>query len=190
MLGSAVDSLRVAGGRVQGVNSSVGFHPASTVVLAAGTETAALCAPLGVRLPVAASPALLIRVAAQPGLVRTIVAGPQFEARELRDGHLLMTAPSAGEPPRPDLDRLAGRALQHLRSAFPLAGSARLIGWRLGRRPMPPGGPLVGSLTADGSAYVAVAHSAVTLAPTLGRLVAQELASGQPVAELRRCRPD
>jgi glycine/D-amino acid oxidase-like deaminating enzyme len=48
----------------------------------------------------------------------------------------------------------------------------------------------VGPLTPDGSAYVAVAHSAVSLAPTLGRLAAQELATGEPVAELQRCRPD
>jgi hypothetical protein len=32
-------------------------------------------------------------------------------------------------------------------------------------------------------------HSALTLAPTIGRLVANELVSGEPVAELHRCRP-
>jgi hypothetical protein len=45
------------------------------------------------------------------------------------------------------------------------------------------------SVTPDRSAYVAVMHSAVTLAPTIGRLVANELVSGEPVAELGRCRP-
>jgi glycine/D-amino acid oxidase-like deaminating enzyme len=69
------------------------------VVLAAGADVGVLCKPLGVTLPVAASPACLMQVAAPPGLVRT------------------------------------------------------------------------------------------TLAPTVGRLVANELVSGEPVAELRRCRP-
>jgi glycine/D-amino acid oxidase-like deaminating enzyme len=44
-------------------------------------------------------------------------------------------------------------------------------------------------VTPDTSVYVAVMHSAVTLAPTVGRLVATELVSGEPAAELRRCRP-
>ncbi|MGI5379683.1 hypothetical protein ACQEV2_36600 [Streptomyces sp. CA-251387] len=35
----------------------------------------------------------------------------------------------------------------------------------------------------------AVLHSAVTPAPTVGRLVAQEIVTGEAVGELRRCRP-
>ena len=48
---------------------------------------------------------------------------------------------------------------------------------------------MVGYVTPDQSVYVAVMHSAVTLAPTVGRLVADEVISGAPVAELGRCRP-
>jgi glycine/D-amino acid oxidase-like deaminating enzyme len=44
-------------------------------------------------------------------------------------------------------------------------------------------------VTPDKSVYVAVMHSALTLAPTVGRLVADELVGGDPAAELRRCRP-
>jgi glycine/D-amino acid oxidase-like deaminating enzyme len=55
---------------------------------------------------------------------------------------------------------------------------------------VPAGGPLLGPLTPDGSVYVAVLHSAVTLAPTVGRLIAQELVTGEEMGELRRCRPD
>ncbi|WP_267890806.1 hypothetical protein [Streptomyces sp. MMG1533] len=36
--------------------------------------------------------------------------------------------------------------------------------------------------------YVAVLHSALTLAPTVGQLVAEELVTGEPAAGLRRCR--
>lgn len=45
---------------------------------------------------------------------------------------------------------------------------------------MPPDGPVVGYVTPDESVYVAVMHSAVTLAPTVERLVANELVSGEP----------
>lgn len=87
------------------------------------------------------------------------------------------------------LERLAQHTLERLRSSFGGAGPLRLLGHSAGRRPMPRGGPVVGYLTPDRSAYVAVMHSALTLAPIVGRLVADELVSGEPVAELRRCRP-
>ncbi|MER5179315.1 FAD-binding oxidoreductase [Streptomyces sp. NPDC002896] len=194
--GSPVTSLKTVGGRVTGVMTCDGFHPASTVVLAAGTGVRVLCAPLGVALPVAASPAFSLRVAAPAGLVRTVLAGPEFEAREYRDGHLMMTTPYTegtayreGLSGASTLDRLARRTLERLRSAFHDTGPVHLLGHQVGMRPMPANGPIVGRLTPDESVYVAVMHSAVTLAPTIGRLVAHELLTGESVPELRRCRP-
>lgn len=189
LLGTVVTSLRRAGGRTVGVVSSAGFHPAATVVLAAGTNVAELCRPLGVDLPVAASPACLLRVTAPPALVRSIVAGPDFEVREVRDGHLLMTLPHVEDTSASWLEQAARHALRRLRATFTDGDACRLTGYRIGRRPMPDPGPIVGPLPHDPSLYVAVLHSAVTLAPTVGRLVAEELASGRPAAELRRCRP-
>lgn len=189
VLGAGVTALKIVRDRVAGVVSAAGFHPASAVVLAAGTETGALCAPLGVTLPVAASPAFLLQAAAPPGLVRTILAGPAFEARESRDGHLLLVAPHPAGALGGALEQLAQHTLARLQSMFGDAGPLRLLGHAVGRRPLPSGGPVVGYVTPDRSVYVAVMHSALTLAPTVGRLVADELVSGEPVAELRRCRP-
>ncbi len=189
VLGAGVAALKMVGGRVAGVLASAEFYPASIVVLAAGTDVGVLCAPLGVDLPVVASPAFLMQVAAPPGLVRTILAGPEFEVHESRAGHLLMTVPHDDGASGAALERLARHTLARLQSAFGGAGPLRLLGHDVARRPLPPGGPVVGYLTPDRSAYVAVMHSALTLAPTVGRLVADELASGEPVAELRRCRP-
>jgi glycine/D-amino acid oxidase-like deaminating enzyme len=190
VLGAGAAALNLVRGRVEGVACAAGFYPASTVVLAAGTGVRALCEPLGVALPVAASPAFLLRVEAPPGLVRTILDTPEFEARESRHGHLVLTAPypehgASGAA----LQRIAQRTLERLRSSLRGAGSLRLLAHSVGRRPMPAGGPVVGYVTPDTSVYVAVMHSAVTLAPTVGRLVAAELVSGAPAAGLRRCRP-
>jgi glycine/D-amino acid oxidase-like deaminating enzyme len=188
-----VDGARALGARVvlgSAVTSVRDLSPAGTVVLAAGTEVAALAGPLGVALPVAASPAVLVRVATPPGLVRTIVATPEFEAREVRAGHVLMTAPHDDRFSPAALERLAHHTRDRLDATFGGAGPVRLLGSRRGRRPMPANGPLLGYLTPDRSVYVAVTHSAVTLAPTVGRLVAQEIATGEPVAELERCRPE
>ncbi len=178
----AVTSLKIDCGRVQGVITSEGYHAASTVVLATGAGATALSRLAGVALPVAASPALLIHLAAPAGLIRTIVATPDFEARELRPGLLLMTARSA-DP------QVVEHTVDLLRATFWNAGSVRVLGWAVGERPMPAHGPLVGYLAPDRSTYVAVTHSAITLAPTVGRLVAHELVTGRAAPELRRCRP-
>ncbi|GAA2331855.1 FAD-binding oxidoreductase [Streptomyces kunmingensis] len=185
---TAVTSLQVTRGRVTGVLSSAGLHTATTVVLTAGTDIPELCAPLSADLPIAASPATLVRIAAPPGLVRTIVALPDFEVREVRDGDLLMVVPHV-EGPAASFEQAAQSALQHVRTNFRGGDSCRLRGYSVGRRPMPANGPLIGHVTHDRSVYVAAMHSAIALAPTVGRLVADELVTGRPASELQRCRP-
>ncbi|MFD5319145.1 NAD(P)/FAD-dependent oxidoreductase [Streptomyces sp. NPDC127098] len=186
--GTAVTSLHMSGERVAGVLSATGLHPAATVVLTAGTNVPALCGPLPVDLPVAASPAALARITAPPGLVRTIVACPEFEAREVRDGDLVLTLPHVDGPPALR-ERAAQDALRRLRAAFRGGDQCRLVGHGTGWRPVPAHGPLIGYANHDRSVYVAVMHSGVTLAPTVGRLVADELVTARPARELLRCRP-
>ena len=183
-----VTSLRIANGHITGVLTPTGLHPATTLVLTAGTAIPQLCERLPADLAIAASPATLARITAPPGLVKTIVAGPAFEVREVRDGNLLLVVPqaeaTAGKP-----GQAAQNALQHLRTAFRGSDECLLLGHRTSSRPMPAHGPLIGYATPDRSVYVAVMHSAITLAPTVGRLVADELVTGRPAPELRRCRP-
>ncbi|MGW6405076.1 NAD(P)/FAD-dependent oxidoreductase [Streptomyces sp. NPDC055134] len=174
--------------RRQGVLSSSGLHTAATVVLTAGTGVPKLCEPLSAALAIASLPATLARITAPPGLVKTIVASPDFEVREVRDGNLLLVVPHV-EGTAAASEQAAQDALQHLKTAFQGSCPCRLLGYRVGRRPMPAHGPLVGYVTHDRSVYVAVMHSAITLAPTVGRLIADELVTGRPAPELRRCRP-
>ncbi|MGW6275324.1 NAD(P)/FAD-dependent oxidoreductase [Streptomyces sp. NPDC055060] len=184
---TAATSLQVTHGRVQGVLTPAGLHAAATVVLTAGTDSGRLCQPLPVDLGIASSPATLARVTAPPGLVKTIVARPDFEVREVRDGHLLLVVPHVAGTAA--LERSAQNALQRMKGAFQGSGQCRLLGYRTAQRPMPARGPVTGHATRDRSVYVAVMHSAITLAPTVGRLVADELVTGRPATELRRCRP-
>ncbi|WP_369211587.1 NAD(P)/FAD-dependent oxidoreductase [Streptomyces flavofungini] len=177
------------GSRVEGVRSSTGFHPAATVVLAAGTGVPALCEPVLAGLPVAVSPACLVRLSAPSGLVRSIVARPDIEVREVREGHLLLVVPPPAEQSANAGERAAYEGLRRVRSLFRGGEECRLLDHRVSGRPMPAHGPIIGYATRDRSVYVAVTHSAVTLAPTVGRLVADELATGAPAPELRGCRP-
>lgn len=135
------------------------------------------------------SPAFWLQVAAPVGLVKTILVTPEFELRESRDGHLLMTALHKEGATAEDLQQLAGRTIEHLRSSFGHSDHLSLIGYGVCKRPMPADGPIIGYTTSDKSVYVAVMHSGVTLAPTVGRLIAEELVNGKDMSELEGCRP-
>jgi glycine/D-amino acid oxidase-like deaminating enzyme len=188
---TAVTSLQVTNGHVEGVLTPTRFHAATTVVLTAGTHVPKLCEPLSADLPITGSPATLARVTAPPGLVKTIVARPAFEVREVRDGDLLMVVPhGAGEGRAAASAQAAAQdALHHVKAAFEGSDQCRLVGYRTAWRPMPAHGPVIGYATHDRSVYVAVMHSAISLAPTAGRLIAEELVTGKPASELSRCRP-
>jgi glycine/D-amino acid oxidase-like deaminating enzyme len=163
------------------VSSSAGDFPASTVVVAAGTGTTRLCPSVAVP----ASPAFRMRVRAPRGSVRTIVATNHFDVREAGPGLLLATAPLGPDRSWTGLRTLAGQTTDRLRSAF--GGELRLIDWAVGERPMPPDGPVIGWVTPG--VYVAVMHSAICLAPVAGRLIADEIVTGEPSPTLARCRP-
>ena len=158
---------RDAAGRVVGVETAAGPLTAATVVLTAGVATAALCAPLGIRVPVEPSPATLFRLGAPAGLVRTLVNNRDFDLRQVAPDRLLAAADS------PE------RTLAALRSTFRGAANVELLSARVGARPMPADGePIVGPVADVPGLYLAVMHSAVTLAAAVGRLVARELVDG------------
>ncbi len=184
---AAVTGLTVRDDGVVGVETSVGPLPAGTVVLAAGTGAPALCAPLGVDLPVRASPAVLLRFTAPPALVRTLVVAPGIEVRQAADGHLLVAAEDDG---RGNVG-LAQRTMDRLHATFAVdAGDLRPVSTRVGARPLPADGlPVVGPLPGVGGLYLTVMHSGVTLAPAVGRLVAAEVVAGAEAAELSGLRP-
>ncbi|MGW6306986.1 NAD(P)/FAD-dependent oxidoreductase, partial [Streptomyces niveus] len=124
---------RDAAGRVVGVETATGSLSGETVVLAAGAATAALGAPLGVRIPVDPSPATLFRFSAPADLVRTVVNNRDFDLRQVAPDRLVAAADS------PE------RTLAAIRSTFHGAGDVELLSSRVGVRPMPADGePIVG----------------------------------------------
>jgi len=189
MANTAVAALLMRDGRVAGVRWSGGGVDADTVVVAAGADAPALLSPLGFDLPVTPSPALLMRFAAPPGLVRTLVVTPELEVREAADGELVVADAYHGETDHDELRR-AGEAMRRRLVATFDTHAVQLLGVRLGTRPMPADGlPLIGPVPGVEGAYVAVMHSGVTLAPSAGRLIASELVAGVEAAELAALRP-
>lgn len=83
------------------------------------------------------------------------------------------------------------RTLAAVRSTFRGATNVELLSSRVGVRPMPVDGePIIGPVAEVPGLYVAVLHSAVTLAPAVGRLVARELVDGAAEPMLAGCRLD
>lgn len=161
---------------------------ADIVVLAAGTGAVPLAASLGVALPVAPSPAVLVRCEAPGGLVRSILDGPDLEVRQVGDD-LLAPVGVGSVPSATGLADIAGRTADLVRRGFRGAEGVHAVDAGVGLRPMPVDGlPVLGELPGAPGAYVAVMHSGVTLAAAVGRLVAQELA-GRPAPEFVGFRP-
>lgn len=70
------------------------------------------------------------------------------------------------------------------------AANVELLNTTVGVRPMPADGePIIGPVTEVPGLYLAVMHSAVTLAAAVGRLVAREV-GGTIEPALAGCRPD
>ncbi len=191
LMSTAVTALRVRDDTVVGVDTTSGFLPSETVVVTAGADVPRLCAPLGLDLPVIRSPALLLRFAAPPGLVRTLLTGPELEeVREASEGELWVAAAYRGEDSTDEMNRTAREVQDRMVAALDGAHDVRLLSVRLGARPMPADGlPIVGRMPGMLGAYVAVMHSGITLAPAVARLVASEITEGTEAEELAGLRP-
>jgi len=189
--GVAATRLRTHDGRVTGVDTTDGHLASDTVIIAAGADAPQLLAPLGFDLPVAPSPSVLMRFSAPPQLVRTLVSNDEVEVRQAGDGTLLAAWDYEAQTTPAEL-RAAGEAmLGRLRATFSGAEAVELLSVRVGMRPMPvDGSPVIGPVPGMGGVYLAVMHSGVTLAATVGRLVAAEVLDGVDAGELAPLRPE
>lgn len=174
--GERVLSIEEQGGRVARVRTSSGRREADRVIVAAGSATPALTATVGLDLPMTDPAALLVVTQPLPRLLRGLVMTPELQLRQAADGRLVAAADLRG------MD--SGSAAARVRDAIEELVQARapivIDSHRAGRRPIPEDGlPLVGKAETVGGLYVAVTHSGVTLAPSIGRMVADEVVSGR-----------
>ena len=189
--GSGVDGLETLGGRVVGVRTALERIEADAVVLAAGTVTGSLLSTMGLHLPMANNAGLILRSAPQPALLDHVIMSPDVHFRQDPDGTILMGEIFSGafEPGRDIAELRAdvlGRVAQRLRTLEPLT----IAQATLGTRPMPVDGlPAVGTLPGLEGLHVAVMHSAATLGPMIGEMVAREVLTGEAVPDLATFRP-
>lgn len=171
-------------GVVHGVQLGGEDLVASTVVVAAGVGSTALCATAGVDLSMLSSPAIMVRLRASSGLVRGIVANDLFEARQDVDGTVLMPLDYDQQISSEDLWEVGEEALRLFTESFTGADDATLVSAEIGWRPMMADGkPRVGSTGVPGL-YAAVAHPGITLAGVIGHAAAEEILTQTERTEL------
>ena len=144
--------------------------------------------------PGATAPGLAVRVGPirAEGPVR-VIHTPRIALRPHTGGLLHLEAPDAAvdlHTPDAGLRRWAAELLDRARRTVRGLDDATVAGYQVCVRPMPPDGQsVVGRLPGAEWLYVAVTHSGVTLAAQLSRLIAAELGTGLPRAELAPYRP-
>ncbi|KAB8061184.1 FAD-dependent oxidoreductase [Janthinobacterium sp. FT14W] len=185
-----VRGFAVLEAKVAGVETAAGVIEADTVVLAAGTGTAALAAQLGASLPIHASPAIFLRYQAPPGLVRGIISSHAMEVRQAEDGTMLAAEDYVDDAPENQPAAMAQRTAIAIRSELEGADAIAPEFSCVGLRPMPADGvPVIGCLPQVEGAYVCAMHPGVVLAGIVGQLASGEIVDGQPASALEACRP-
>jgi len=172
-------------GRVAGVRTENARVLADLVVIAAGADSTTLLRDLNIDLPVAPSPSILVSFSAAPEVIRTLLSSDQIEVRQTDEGTFRAAWDHNGETSDEELQAVGQEVLARVRAAVSGMDDVELTDVQVGIRPMPlDEDPIIGMVPGHEGAYVAVMHSGVTLAATVGRLVAQDIVGDQEPPEL------
>ncbi|MCC7099239.1 MAG: D-amino acid dehydrogenase [Rubrivivax sp.] len=183
---TAIDGLQAAGGRIVGVRTRAGELRADAVVLALGSYSTALLAPLGIRIPVYPVKGYSITVpitdaAAAP---ESTIMDETHKVAVTRLGDRIRvggTAELAGFSTA--LRESRRRTLEHVVSdLFPRGGDVAQASFWSGLRPMTPDGtPIVGA-TPYANLYLGTGHGTLgwTMAAGTGRVLADVISGRKP----------
>lgn len=161
--------------RVLGVETDAETLEADITVAVSGTGTPALLDTVGLTLPMANTPGLLLTTAPVSARLSKAIWTPDFFVKQMRDGRLMIvdSTPRALEPGRETMMITGCEML--------LPSLAPLHVEKIDRptRPIPGDGlPVVGAPDGVSGLYVAVMHSGATLAALIGTLAEREILDG------------
>jgi glycine/D-amino acid oxidase-like deaminating enzyme len=189
---ATVAALTHAQGRITGVATDLGRLSADRVILATGTGTPALLAPLGWTLPMLQRPGLMIATTPQPPICPVILATPDQEVRQDPAGRLIAPASAGHQSDHAEtlgaFPVVVNATLSRLRGLFP-GQDIHFAHQAMALRPVPGDGlPVVGQGPVEGL-WIAVMHSGATLAPLVAELLAEDLTQGTQSPLLADFRP-
>ncbi|HXV63072.1 MAG TPA: FAD-binding oxidoreductase [Vicinamibacteria bacterium] len=177
-----VENVDVKWGRLRGVTTSQGSFAVDVLVIAAGVETPAIAAKVGLEVPLVDSPGVLAHTRPASPLIERVVLSPGAHMKQHLDGRVV-AGMGFGAAPVTEASREEGeRILASGRTYLPGLSELELERVTLGWRPLPRDGyPIVGFSAGAPDIYLAVMHSGVTLTPIVGRLAAIEILDGVDV---------
>ena len=189
-LNTAVTSLQEEPGGLAVLSDGQRWE-ADVVVNAAGPEAGRIAAFLGIRLVTQGPFGMTCVTGPVSARIGRVIRAPGVHFRPEGAG-LMLSSPAAdaevaaGRDPSAVAAELLVLAARHV----PALAGAEIHEVRTGPRAVPQDGlPAIGRLTSAPRLYHAVMHSGITLAPLVGRLVAEELLSGTPNPTLEPYRP-
>lgn len=195
-----VEGLYAEGNRVAGVRTRNEIFAANVVVDCSGPVGGKLIEPLGRSISRQRAPGVLIVTETLPSILDRPVHAEGVYVRPDGGGRILVGSTDVDAMLPPDfapgdvlpVDSAPVREMQRRGAALmPLLADARIDTVRVGWRPMPADGfSAVGPLAGIEGYYLVFTHSGVTLAPILGKLVAEEITSGRSSPMLAPFRPD
>ena len=192
-----IESLQVGGGAITGVHTDAGLLKADKVVLALGSFSPQLLAPVGLRIPVypVKGYSITVPIADARGAPESTVLDETYKVAVTRLGDRIRvggTAELAGYSR--DLHESRRATLNHVVSdLFPQGGDLSKATFWCGLRPMTPDGtPIIGPTPVQGL-LLATGHGTLgwTMAAGTGRVIADMVSGRKPdidVAELGMAR--
>lgn len=177
-------------GEVSGVQTPDAVLRADVVVVAAGASAQPLLAAAGVTLPTDNRTGLIVHTRPLERVVRHVVFAPEIHFWQRTDGVIVAGETFSGDHSGDNPAALADDIVRRLRRMLPKARNLETDRVVQKTRPMPADGfPALGAPAGINGLYVAAMHSGVTLAPLIGKLVAEEILENQPAELLAPFRP-
>jgi glycine/D-amino acid oxidase-like deaminating enzyme len=190
-------SVVLTGDTVTGVRTEDGASVGADIVVNCGGRLLnEISEGPRLRIPLAPTHGVMVLSPPVPVNLRRVLHTPHANVRPDGAGRLMIVSREVDEQTRInspasevlDTARLGMRSAARL---FPSLAGAPVEAARLGVRAMPKDAyPVVGPIPGVRGYYVVVSHSAITLSPLLGLIVADEVARGRTDRRLASFRPD
>lgn len=183
--GESLEAVRIVAGAVKSIRLSGGETLSVAALVNAGGPWADEISSLaGVPLPLSPTRGLLVSLELEEQPIRRLIHTDYVNLRPATRGRVVLHHDSVDkmlwEHPE-DVQGLASALLERAISIVPVLERAKISEVQVSVRPIPEDGlSCVGEVKELSGYYEAVTHSGVTLGPLLGRLLAEEIASGEP----------
>jgi sarcosine oxidase subunit beta len=197
---TSVDNFTISNGKIIEIHTNGGTHGCDAVVIAAGPQTAALCAKLGIDIPLASARAEMIVTEPLPLMKIGGVDGNGLYGRQTLRGNLAygggphewLDEDAFLQPARPSTPVLCSLAAR-LAELFPRAAHARVLrSWAGIIENTPDGRPVLERLTSPSNLTIATMSSVgFGLSPASGHAIADLVTTGTcSFADLSKLRLD